>query len=379
VRVLVVDTYYPAFLAAHYAARAGLANEPYETQLAALMARSFGTSDAYSRNLRAAGHEAAEIVANAAELQNRWSAEHGSARGGRLLASLGRGRLATRAQRGSLRRIAAAQIQAYDPHVVYVQDTSFFARADLDTFRRDGRFVAGQLASPPPPLEPLRGYDLIVTSFPHFVERFAAAGIDSAYLPLAFDTAVLERLRAVGVDPRPAAGRPHEVAFVGGVDPRVHAAGTSLLERVATESAIDVWGYGADALPSDSPLRKHHHGEAWGLDMYEVLARSRIVLNRHIDVAADFANNMRLYEATGAGALLLTDAKRNLSDLFEPGAEVVAYRDADDLIAQLKRLRADSDERIAIATAGHERTLRDHTYGRRVQQLAEILEGRLRG
>jgi len=379
VRVLVVDTYYPAFLEAHYAGRPGLADERYETQLASLMGRSFGTGDAYSRNLRAAGHQAAEIVANAAELQNRWSAEHGSARPGRLLASLGRGRLATRAQRGSLRRIAAAQIEAYDPHVVYVQDTSFFARADLDAFRRKGRFVVGQLASPAPPLELLRGYDLIVTSFPHFVERFVAAGIDSTYLPLAFDTAVLDRLQAAGVDPQPAAMRPHEVAFVGGLDPRVHAAGTTLLERVATASPIDVWGYGADALPSGSPLRERHHGEAWGLDMYEVLARSRIVLNRHIDVAEDFANNMRLYEATGAGALLITDAKRNLSDLFEPGAEVVAYRDVDDLIAQLRRLRADHDECIAIATAGHARTLRDHTYSRRMQQLAEILEDRLHG
>jgi spore maturation protein CgeB len=379
VRVIVVDTYYPAFLEAHYAARPGLAREPYETQLASLMDRSFGTSDAYSRNLRAAGHEATEIVANAAALQNRWSAENGSSRSGRLLASLGRGRLATRPQRGWLRRIAVAQVEAYNPHVVYVQDTSFFARPDLDGFRRAGRFVVGQLASPAPPLELLRGYDLIVTSFPHFVERLAAAGIDSAYLPLAFDTAVLDRLQVVGIDPHPAAERPHEVTFVGGVDPRVHAAGTALLERAATESPIDVWGYGAAALPSASPLRQRHHGEAWGLDMYEVLARSRIVLNRHIDVAEDFANNMRLYEATGAGALLLTDAKRNLSDIFQPGAELVAYRDADDLTAQLRRLRADHDERIAIATAGHARTLRDHTYGRRMQQLAEILKGRLRG
>jgi hypothetical protein len=312
-------------------------------------------------------------------LQNRWSAENGSHHAGRLLAALGRGRLSTRAQRGSLRRIAAAQVEAYDPQVVYVQDTSFFARADLDAFRREGRFVGGQLASPAPPLELLRGYDLIVTSFPHFLERFAAEGIDSAYLPLAFDTAVLDRLRAAGIDPEPAADRPHEVAFVGGVDPRVHAAGTSLLERAAIESPIDVWGYGAEALPSASPLRGHHHGEAWGLDMYEVLAQSRIVLNRHIDVAEDFANNMRLYEATGAGALLLTDAKRNLGDLFVPGEEAVTYRDADDLIAQLQRLRLDDDERIAIAVAGHNRTLRDHTYGHRMQQLAEILESRLRG
>jgi hypothetical protein len=373
-----VDTYYPAFVEAHYAARPGLASEPYTTQLASLLSRSFGTGDAYSRNLKLAGHEAAEVIVSCAPLQSRWAAEHGLGWRARV-AGLGRGHLATRARRGMLRRVAAAQVEAFAPDVVYVQDTSFFSPAELDAFRRAGRFVAGQLASPAPPLELLRGYDLIVTSFPHFVERFVADGIDSAYLPLAFDEAVLDRLRAEGVDPDPAAPRPHEVAFVGGVDPRVHGAGTELLERVGAAAPIEVWGYGAAALPAGSVLRARHHGAAWGLDMYKVLAESRVVLNRHIDVAEDYANNMRLFEATGAGALLLTDAKRNLGDLFSTGDEVLVYRDVDDLVAQLRVLGSDRDRRLAIAAAGHARTLRDHTYRRRMVALAQLLEGRLRG
>jgi hypothetical protein len=376
VRVLVVDTYYPAFVEAHYAARPGLSSEPYEAQLASLLARSFGTGDAYSCNLRAIGHSATEVVVNCAPLQAQWAAENGLGWRARL-ASLGGGRVAARARRGLLRRVAMAQVEAFAPDVVYVQDTSFFARAELDALRAARRFVAGQLASPAPPLHLLRGYDLIVTSFPHFVERFLAEGIDSAYLPLAFDDTVLDRLRAAGINPDPAAPRPHAVAFVGGVDPRVHAAGTALLERVAAATPVEVWGYGAAALPAGSLLREHHHGEAWGLDMYEVLARSQVVLNRHIDVAEDYANNMRLFEATGAGALLLTDAKRNLGDLFAPGEEVVAYGDAADLVAQLRRLADDGDKRVSIAAAGQARTLRDHTYGRRMAQLAELLEGRL--
>ena len=377
-RVLVVDTYYPAFIEAHYASRPGLASEPYDAQLDSLLSRSFGTGDAYSRNLRAAGHQAAEVIVNCAPLQARWAADN-DLRWRSRMASLGGGRLADRARRGLLRRVAAAQVEAFAADVVYVQDTSFFARAELDAFRREGRFVAGQLASPAPPIELLRGYDLIVTSFPHFVQRFLVDGIDSAYLPLAFDERVLDRLRAQGIDPDPAAARPHEVAFVGGVDPRVHGAGAALLERVSSAAPVEVWGYGAGTLPAESLLRSRHHGEAWGLDMYGVLARSRVVLNRHIDVAEDYANNMRLFEATGAGALLLTDAKRNLGDLFAPGEEVVAYRDADDLLAQLRALAADEDRRLAIAAAGQARTLRDHTYRRRMTQLAELIEGRWRG
>jgi hypothetical protein len=376
VRVLIVDTYYAGFLQAHYRRHPGLVARPYDSQLRSLLDQSFGTGDAYSRNLCAAGHEAAEIIVDCVPLQARWAAERGFGRTLGQLARLGNSSLAVRARSTLLRRVALAQVEAYDPDVVYVQNTGFFARGDLDRLRRDGRFVAGQLASPAPPKELLASFDLVVTSFPHFVERFQAMGIDSAYLPLAFDDAVLDRLHARGVDTSPSAERPYEAAFVGGVDPRVHAAGTALLERIAQQRPLEVWGYGADALAPASVLRAHHHGEAWGLDMYAVLARSKVVLNRHIDVAEGYANNMRLYEATGTGALLLTDAKRNLVDLYDPASEVVAYTDAEDLVEKLAELAADPDRRLAIATAGQRRTLRDHTYGRRMRQLAELLQAR---
>jgi spore maturation protein CgeB len=377
VRVLVVDTYYAGFVEAHYRRHPGLAGEPYEAQLRSLLDQSFGTGDAYSRNLQAAGHEAMEVIVDCVPLQSRWAAEAGLGWVLRRMTSLGTGRLASRARARLLRRVALAQVEAYDPDVVYVQNTSFFARADLDRLRRAGRFVAGQLASPAPPQDLLAGFDLIVTSFPHFVERFTRAGIASAYLPLAFDDAVVARLRARGVEADPAAQREHELSFVGGVNPGVHGAGTALLEQVAAREPLEVWGYGADALAPDSPLRARHHGEAWGLDMYEVLARSQIVLNRHIDVAEDFANNMRLFEATGVGALLVTDAKRNLADLYEAGTELIAYRDADELAGQIADLRRDEDRRVAIATAGQRRTLRDHTYAQRMKELAALLEDRM--
>ena len=107
--------------------------------------------------------------------------------------------------------------------------------------------------------------------------------------------------------------------------------------------------------------------------MFRVLAESRIAVNRHIDVAENNANNMRLYEATGVGALLLTDAKQNLGDLFTVGAEVVAYRDEDELVEAVDHYLAREDERRAIAEAGQRRTLADHTYAVRMQELVEIL------
>jgi hypothetical protein len=372
VRVAFVDTYYPAFLLDHYRARPGLAREPYDVQHAALMERRFGTSDAYSVELRRLGHEAHDLVANCLPLQRRWAEEHGLgalARAGALARGPARGRW--------LVAVLRRQLRTLDPGVVYLQDLNLLGRGDLDALRAAGRLVAGQIASRLPGADVLGGYDLVLTSFPHFVGRLRAMGMYAEYLPIAFDTAVTRLLGARGVSTDPAAERPHALTFVGGLDPRVHGRGVGLLERLARRLPLEAWGYGASALAPDSPLRERYNGHAWGLDMYEVLARSRLTVNRHIDAAEGHANNMRLYEATGAGAALATEAAPNLPELFAPGREVVAYAGEDELVAALQRLLGDDAERRRIAAAGQARTLREHTYAERLGPLARLLESRL--
>ena len=377
-RVLIVDTYYPAFVSAHYSAHPGLAALPYKEQFASLIARRFGTADAYSHHLRLAGHEAMEVVANVAPLQRAWGREHRRGRARAALARLMPAAHGGRARRFALRALLAAQVAEYDPDVVYLQDVGYHSTAEVAALKAGGRrLVAGQIASPAPPYDHLEAFDLIVTSFPHFAERFTLRAIETEYLPLAFDARLHESLRTEGIDPTPAGERPYAVSFVGGLNPRVHAAGTALLEEVARSTPIDFWGYGADELAPNSPIRARQHGEAWGLDMYRVLARSRIVVNRHIDAAEGYANNMRLYEATGSGALLLTDAGHNLAELFDPGRELLVYEDADDLTAKIAHYLEHDDERRRVAAAGQARTLRDHGYDRRMAQLAELLEDRL--
>lgn len=377
-RVLVVDTYYPAFLATHYGERPRLAERSYAEQLGSLLERCFGTFDAYSHWLRALGHEAEEVVVNAPELQVRWAREHGVRLAHPLVAAQGLpGRAGAAARYALLHLVARAQIEEFRPDVVYAQDLWFFSRRELDALRGRGILVVGQIASQPPGPEILCGFDLILTSFPHYVERFRELGVDSEYLKIAFDPRILERLSELGVETAPDSLRPDPLVFVGGINPRVHAQGTRLLERICERKDVAVWGYGVEELPEGSAIRRCWRGEAWGLEMYSALANAQVVLNRHIDAAEGHANNMRLYEATGAGAALLTDPGSNLAELFEPGREVAVYRDEDDLLARTSSLLADAGERLGIACAGQERTLREHTYDRRIAEAAQMLETRL--
>ncbi|MDX6476144.1 MAG: hypothetical protein QOH95_1655 [Gaiellaceae bacterium] len=353
-RFLILDTCYPAFLRAHYAQDPDLARRPYDEQWRRLMDTFFGTADSYSHALGELGHEAHEIVANAAPLQEAWARERGS-----------RSSLPFRLRR---ERVVREQAEAFGPDVVYVQNMKFFSRGLLRHLQQRGAMIVGQIASEAPARSKLSAFDLVLTSFPHFVESFRSAGVRSEYLRIGFDPRVLARLEADG-----AVRERHGAVFVGALNRTQHSSGNALLERAASRVPIDFWGYAADGWPESSPLRARYHGEAWGIDMFRVLYESRIALNRHIGVAERYANNMRLYEATGVGTMLLTDARENLGDLFEPGREVVTYDSEDELVERVAYYLEHDEERRAIAAAGQARTLREHTYRIRMQELLAIL------
>lgn len=378
-KVLILDTYYPRFLEAVYRHTPGLASKPYSAQLQHLLAECFGTSDFYCRPLRELGVDAADIIVNCAPLQLRWVQEHGPRTLARSVAGPRRGILRSLVTRlrgdqdippvafrsADAEAIALEQIRAFAPDVLYCQDLSFFSPASLAEAKRLVRLLVGQNASPLPDKEFLLPFDMILTSFPHYVPRFRAMGIASEYFKIGFERRVLDR---VGPTTR---HRP--VTFVGGLSPH-HAAGTRLLEALARRTPLEIFGYGAETLERGSELARRHRGEAWALAMYRVLCESKITINRHIDVAEDNANNMRLFEATGCGALLITDAKRNLDDLFRVGVEVVTYRDENEAAALVEQYLADEPARERIARAGQQRTWQEHTYAHRMRELLPILE-----
>jgi len=115
------------------------------------------------------------------------------------------------------------------------------------------------------------------------------------------------------------------------------------------------------------------HPGVFGVDMLTVLGRSLIAFNRGPDREGDCAGTFRIFEATAMGAVLLTEATSDLADHFEPGAEVVTYRDVDDCVRAIDRLLDDPARLASIAAAGRRRTLTDHTWDARAAQLEAVL------
>jgi spore maturation protein CgeB len=390
-RILVLNADYPRFLAWFYRRQAGLENAAYATQMAARNASLFGVADFYSRNFAALGHEAAEIHINNPWLQAAWAREHGIATevpeppgaAGRkmppawlqrvvtpfkpMLRPLARKvglspRLDTSAE-----NILLAQIEEFRPDLVLNQD---IFHVDTRLARRiksiGNPVMVGQVGLLPPRGEDWSVYALLISQLPSVVRSFRALGVRSEVSHLAFEPDILDVL--------PEAPAPDiDVSFVGTVSAD-HQQRIALLLAVAERYNLKLWGNLPQGLPAASPLRRCLQGEVWGADMYQVLRRSRVTLNSHIDLAGREAGNMRLFEATGVGAFLLTDFKDNLDTLFAPDREVAVWRSTDDCLTAIGRALGDENGRAAVARAGQARTIAQHTYRHRAAEILDLVD-----
>lgn len=112
----------------------------------------------------------------------------------------------------------------------------------------------------------------------------------------------------------------------------------------------------------------------FGVEMYQLLRDSKVVLNKHSNAARGTADNIRLFQATGVGSCLLTDHASNMSQLFEEDREVVTYRSIDECIEKSRFLLSQERIRNAIAQAGQKRTLKDHNSEVRMKQIDRLIQ-----
>ncbi|MEA2648187.1 MAG: spore maturation protein CgeB [Candidatus Binataceae bacterium] len=384
-RILVLNADYPRFLAWLYGRRPGLENASYAAQMAARNASLFGVADFYSRNFAALGHSAAEIHVNNSWLQTAWASEHGLAMEQPLATAAGGPALPGWLQRAvapfkpmlrplarkvglsprldaQAEKVLLAQIEDFQPDLVLNQDIFYVDTGLMRRIKAIGSpILIGQVGIAPSRGEDWTVYDLMISQLPTTVKSLRAFGVRAEVCQLAFEPGILDVLPeqpATDID----------VSFVGTVSVD-HQQRIALLEAVAGRYDLKLWGNRPQALPASSPLHRCYQGEVWGADMYQVLRRSRITLNSHIDMAGNEAGNMRLFEATGVGAFLLTDFKDNLDTLFAPDGEVAVWRSIDDCLAGIDRYLGDQAARTAIARAGQEKTMAQHTYRHRATEI----------
>ena len=382
-RILIFDTHYQESLRRVYEHDPHLPQRSAREQLQTIYETGFGRADSLPLNLTKLGHQAHQFIINAAPIQIAWANENGleiqthRSMAVRVKQRFARGvnQLLSKPTTRGMNvpqwelEVLTAQAKSFRPDVIFICDVLYLPAHFHQTLKNYARLVVGEMAYPLPPGLDLSPFDLIISAAPHYVDRLRKAGAKSELLRLGFEETIDNRIGHEAKD--------CDVTFIGSVG-KDHQQRLELLEELCRQVPLSVWGAGAESLSPGSPLRGRVNPPLWGYDMYRQLQRSRIALNVHIDMAEQYAANMRLYEATGVGTMLLTDWKTNLHEIFEIGKEVAAYRSTRECVELINYYLSNDKEREAIARAGQQRTLSEHSYYHRMQELTEILERYLR-
>lgn len=83
--------------------------------------------------------------------------------------------------------------------------------------------------------------------------------------------------------------------------------------------------------------------------------------------------NQRNFDPYNSSTPVITDDQADLGRCFEPGKEVLVYRDADELNGLYNRLLCDPAEATRIGEAGRRRVLAEHSFTRRLATLRATL------
>jgi spore maturation protein CgeB len=402
-KLLKLTSFYTAYIQDFYARHPALDSQSYAQQKAALDYDAFGWGDFWSHALRPLDYEVMEVTANLEPLQRAWAREHGV-----------EWRQAT-----WVWDLAWDQVIRFQPTILFVDDYSTFSYQWLTEIRQTCpsiRVILGWCGAPHNEAGVFKACDAVLSCIPELVDYFRDRGHRSFHLNHAFEPRLLGRLEEINQD--------IDFSFVGSINrgKDSHRERERLLVNLASQVPIQIFTPNLDltrtdelktlakgtlyavmqalqwtGIPQGALVKMPKIGQAalwsyrpmvavhprlktfaqsavFGLEMYQTLRKSKVTFNHHIDISANSASNMRLFEATGVGACLITDWKNNLKELFVPEQEVVTYKSADECVEKVKWLLGHPQERRMIAEAGQARTLKDHTFTQRAVQLDKIIK-----
>jgi tetratricopeptide (TPR) repeat protein len=353
-RFVQILSFHPIYVASWYARNPHLAAAPYQEQLNALLDDGFLGAHYFAEALRRTGCDAHTIIANCTQLQSAWALENGV----RLSA------------RFSCADVVRLQVATLRPDILFVSDPISFDSALIRSLSKRPSFVAGWPSAGISPWSDFTEFDLIISSDPHTrsVALKHGARATEHFLP-AFPGWIAEAVRD---EPKM-----HDVVLCGQLT-NGQRAGVEFVEQLSFYAKNTGDFTPALFLDISGSLDIHYterylQPPRWGMDLYREIRRSRIGINYTIDVAKGECVNMREFEVTGSGTMLLTQNHPDLSRRFSPGTEVETYDSFEELVEKINYYNAHEKEREQIARRGQERCLREHGLMTRAEELVERL------
>lgn len=204
----------------------------------------------------------------------------------------------------------------------------------------------------------LARYDAVFCSSSFGVERLTTAGYEASVFPIAAnpDRFHPDRAGAVSAD----------VVFVGNYW-GVSREGLDLIDPKKLRGSLAVYGSGWDEVPDWAPYWK---GALPYEQVGDVYAAAKIVIDDTHPVARDMHSlNSRVFDATAAGALVITNCAQGARAVFSD--DLPTFADAAELNRHLRYFLRHEKERRARVDRLRRKVLNAHTYMHRADALAK--------
>ena len=371
-RIMQVDDFYPGYLDTFYKTHHGLSLRDSVEQGKALFNDAFSAIHAVVPYLQGDDLIAEYFVSGAKFLQMAWSKEHG---------------ITFPANDSWELEMVRRRIEVFRPDVLYLANPITYDARFLSTLTHKPRLILGWRAADIPCSTDWNGYDVILSGLPRLLALAKALGaVDGVLFAPGMPIWIAETVADISQDT--------DVCFVGSISPSQHVNRRALLDIVARAAAkygfslaLHLFCHPSLITPAMRPFLRQ---PVFGMEMHRALRRGRIVLDdranhgfvlpdgtKKIDLGGSDTINMRLFEGTGGGSLLLTESLEGLSRFFEPEQEIITYRDPIELVQRILYFLQKPEARSAIASAGQRRCLTDHSMVNCSRRFLEIIRDHL--
>lgn len=287
--------------------------------------------------------------------------------------------------REGLEEILLAQIESSGADVFY----------NLDPVRFDDRFLKrlpGNVRSSvywraaPSSHDRFSAYDALVCNFPRLINHRLKQGRYAGWLA----PAVSSQMSRFS---RPLDARSIDVCFVGGYSQHhqnranmVHELAAlkgdfavsihlAVSRKVKIATALSRVPFSRLSLALPRKLENAAEGPIFGNELHSLIGKSKVVVNGAVDMIGDERGNMRCFEATGCGALLLSD-NGSYPPGFVNGETMVTYSSQDSIAKLLTRLLRQWNEKSAEIAESGSAMVHSH-YSKKSQwgQFSKVLGG----
>ena len=118
----------------------------------------------------------------------------------------------------------------------------------------------------------------------------------------------------------------------------------------------------------------HYHPElSYYADLPGFYPHSRINFNT-TSAQMKGAVNQRVFDIPACGGFVITDYRKQIENLLEPGTEVIYYQDEVEIGQLVKHYLSNDKERKKVSTRARKRILDQHTYDHRIKELCSVMK-----